>query len=221
MIFTHAFKKKGLKLNKNELFTPVSAVKYFIEQNMNKSFHLFVHDDVFEELKFANINNESPDYVVIGDFCDKVSYETINKAFRLIKGGAEIIALSKTLWYKDDDGDSINSGAFVNMLETATDKTALLMGKPSIEFLKMALEHSSGKPESTLIIGDDIKTDIWGGKELGALTVQVQTGIYDSNMTVYKGVSPDYVIADVTKLSELLDTLKFQNMKSHYFSLRE
>lgn len=199
---------KGLKLNKDELVTPVSAVKRFIELNMDKSFHLLVHDDVLQELSFANQDTKSPDYVIIGDFCDKVSYDTINEAFRMIRAGAEIIALSKTLWYKDDDGDSINTGAFVHMLEAATGKNALLMGKPSTDFLKMALENTSGKPETTLVIGDDIATDIWGGHKLGATTVQVQTGVYDVHTGSYNNVTPDHVIADVTKLPDILERLK-------------
>ena len=197
---------RGLNISFDELLTPVSAVKRFIEVNRNSSYHFLVHDDVQKELDFAMQDDQFPDYIVIGDFCDKVTYEVINKAFRMIRNGTEIIALSKTLWYKDDDGVSLNTGAFVNMLETATNKKALLMGKPSVDFLKMALDRAGSKPENTLVVGDDISTDIFGGHLLGARTVQVQTGVYDPATSVYKNISPDFVIPSIASLAELLFT---------------
>lgn len=199
---------KGLNIHLNEVLTPVSAVKQFIETHIDNSYYFLTHDDVIKELSFAKQNNLAPDYVVIGDFSDKVTYETINRVFRMIKNGAKIIALSKTLWYKDVDGDSINTGAFVNMFEAACDTKAVLMGKPSTKFLQMALDRTGSTSEETLVIGDDIKTDIWGGYHLGATTVQVQTGVFDPDYREHDGVSPDYVITDVTYLELLLNDLQ-------------
>jgi len=195
---------KGLHILEEEVLTPVSAAKRFIQSHKNKTFHFLTHDDVINELSFAKQDPVSPDYVIIGDFSDKLSYETINQAFRMIKNGSQLIALSKTLWYKDVDGDSINTGAFVHMLETACNTNALLLGKPSVDFLQMALDRTGALASETIVIGDDIKTDIWGGHQLGATTVQVQTGVYDGTYPSHQGVSPDYIIKDVTQLEKLV-----------------
>ncbi|WP_105615880.1 TIGR01458 family HAD-type hydrolase [Vallitalea okinawensis] len=196
--------KKGLDVKEEEIYTPVSAVKVFIEQNNDKLFYPLVTDDVFESLVGVNRNVNNPDYVVIGDFCDKVSFEEINKVFRMIKNGAKIIALSKTLWYIDVDGYSINTGAFVKMFEIACESEAILMGKPSKDFFYMGLKRTNSQPENTLVIGDDIKTDILGAKNIGATAALVKTGVYHEDTLKSSLVQPDFVIDNINDLPNLL-----------------
>jgi HAD superfamily hydrolase (TIGR01458 family) len=196
--------KLGIDINLEELFTPISAVQRMISLEPEKTFHFLVHDDVHVDLKHAKQDDVNPDYVVIGDFCDKMNYDVINKVFRLIKNGAEIISLSNTLWYVDVDGDSINTGAFVSMFETACDKKAILMGKPSEAYFKLALERTGSQPENTMIIGDDLATDIIGAKQICAVAVQVKTGVYKADDDFETIVKPDYTIEKVTDLLKLL-----------------
>jgi len=199
-------KKMGLDIKLEELYTPVVAVKTFIENNKGKGIYPLVHDDVKEELSELVIFDESnPDCVVIGDFCDKVSYDEINKVFRMIKGGAEIIALSKTLWYKDSDGDSINTGAFVKMFEMACDTSAQLMGKPSEGFFNMALQRMETTADEALFIGDDVLTDVLGAQKLGAVSVLVKTGVYSEEVLNETEKKPDYILENVNELLELLN----------------
>jgi len=196
--------KRGLEFEQNELFTPVTAVKSFIEENAENSYYPLVHDDVLKDLTNLNIDHANPDYVIIGDFSDKLSYDEINKVFRMIKNGAEIIALSKTLWYIDVDGFSINTGSFVKMFEAACDKEAILMGKPSENYFNMAIKRTNSKPENTLIIGDDITTDILGANMLNATGVLVKTGIFSEDTLEQSKHKPDYVLENVTGLIQLL-----------------
>ncbi len=195
----------GLEINSEELFTPVTAAKLFIEQNTNKTFYLLVHDEVLEDLNHANINEKNPDYIIIGDFRDKMSYDEINKVFRMIKGGSRMIALSKTLSYIGVDGYSINTGAFVKMFEAACDKEAILMGKPSKDYFYLALDRTGSKPENTLIIGDDITTDVLGANKINATGVLVKTGCFCEESLNNSFVKPDYIIENVNQLLEILN----------------
>lgn len=197
--------KKGLNIEFQELFTPVSAVKSFIKENRDKKFYPLVNDFVLKDLNYDNVIKYNADYVIIGDFCDKVSYNEINKVFRMIKHGAEIIALSKTLWYIDVDDYSINTGAFVKMFEIACDKEAILMGKPSEKYFNMALKRTNSKPENTIIIGDDINTDIFGANKLNVTSVLVKTGIFDEKILKESIIKPDFIIDNVNGLRELLN----------------
>ena len=54
--------------------------------------------------------------------------------------GAEILALHLGKYYKVDSGLRLDSGSIVKALEYATDKEAIVVGKPSIKFFKVALE---------------------------------------------------------------------------------
>lgn len=200
--------KMGLGLDLEEVYTPVSAVKAFFAQNQGKSFYPLVHDDVLPDLQGMDMTDRNPDYVVIGDFCDKVSYGGINKVFRMLKAGAEIIALSKTLWYIDVDGYSINTGAFVSMFERACEKEALLMGKPSRDFFAMALSRTKSDAAKTLVVGDGIDVDVLGARQIGATSALVKTGVFDVAKLEKSAFAPDYVIENVNALPNLLGLVK-------------
>jgi len=77
--------------------------------------------------------------------------------------------------------------------------------KPSPEPFRFALEKLKVKPEEVIIIGDDIKKDIAGGKKLGMLTVFARYGDTFFHKPENGYQKPDYVIDDI---KELLDVLK-------------
>jgi len=197
-------RKMGLEIEEEEVYTPVSAVKAFMAKYPDKSFYFLVHDAVLADIQEYNRNENNPDCVVIGDFADKVSYKEINKVFRMVKAGAEMLALSKTLWYIDVDGYSINTGAFVSMLEKACAKEAVLLGKPSRAFFELGLARTKSSPEKTVVVGDDISVDVHGAKGIGALSILVKTGVFDAEKLQTSSFQPDYVIANVNELPDLL-----------------
>jgi HAD superfamily hydrolase (TIGR01458 family) len=194
----------GFNISLKEVFTPVAAVREFFINNPDKSCYCLVTDEVLEGLKDLNMNDINPDYVVIGDFSDKTSYDEINKVFRFIMNGSLILALSKTNYYFQENGININTGAFVSMFENACSKEAILLGKPSKEFFNLALTHLGSLSSKTLVVGDDVTVDIVGAKGINATSVLVKTGHYNEELINKFKVKPDYIIEDITQLPYLL-----------------
>lgn len=194
----------GFDISLKEVFTPVAAVKQFFINNPNKSCYCLVHDSVYNSLKELNMDDINPDYVVIGDFSDKISYDEINKVFRFIKNGSSMLALSKTNFYFQDNKININTGAFVSMFEVACEKKAILLGKPSKDFYNLALTKLGSIPSKTLVVGDDITVDVAGAKAINATSVLVKTGHYNEELVCKFNLKPDYIIEDITKLPDLL-----------------
>lgn len=194
----------GFNISIEEVFTPVAAVKQYFKSNPHKSCYCLVNDRVLDSLKDIKIDDINPDYVVIGDFRDKTSYEEINKVFRFIMNGSSILALSKTHYYLQDNGININTGAFVSMFETSCEKGAILLGKPSKEFFNLALTQLGSIPSKTIVVGDDITVDVVGAKEINATSVLVKTGHYNEDLVNKFKVRPNYILEDITKLPTLL-----------------
>lgn len=69
--------------------------------------------------------------------------------------GASLIAIHEGRYYKRPDGLSLGPGAFVKGLEYATNTKAEVIGKPTAEFFRAALEDIP--PEEAIMIGDVIK----------------------------------------------------------------
>ncbi|MDP4177141.1 MAG: HAD-IIA family hydrolase [Bacillota bacterium] len=198
----------GFNISLDEIFTPIAAVREFFVNNTDKSCYCLVNDNVLKSFKNLNMNDINPDYVVIGDFSDKISYEEINKVFRFIMNGSLILALSKTKHYFQDNGININTGAFVSMFENACDKEAILLGKPSKEFFNIVLSHLGSISSKTLVVGDDFTVDVVGAKSINAISVLVKAGHYNEDLINKSKVKPDYIIEDITKLPSLLLELK-------------
>lgn len=167
----------GLGVTESELFTPAQAAREWLARN-DCSPLLLVHPDLAPEFK------DDPDRahraVVVGDAGDAFNYANLNRAFRELIGGANLIALAKNRSFKDADGTlSLDAGAFVAALEFASQRTALVLGKPAPEFFEAALASMDCLPEHAVMVGDDAEADVAGALRAGlGGAVLVRTGKY-------------------------------------------
>ena len=51
--------------------------------------------------------------VVIGDSPEEVTFDNMNRAFRLVIGGAKLVGMHQNPWWLTPDGPTLDSGAFV------------------------------------------------------------------------------------------------------------
>ena len=70
------------------------------------------------------------------------------------KDDCRIIAMDKGRYYKRAEGLTMGPGPFVEALEYASGKEALVVGKPDVGFFKSALQEFDCLPEETVMIGD-------------------------------------------------------------------
>lgn len=197
----------GISAELEEIHTPVVAAMEYLEKRDGKVFPL-VHTEIEGCFQHRVSDQEQADYVVIGDFSDRVSYDIINRAFRHIDAGAEIVALKRGRFYYTKEGKNIDTGAFVALLEYATRKTVTIVGKPAKDFFFMTIEKMGLVPEEVVIVGDDITTDIMGAKAIGAKSILVKTGKFSEKICQeYSHIKPDDIIDSVKELPALLEKL--------------
>jgi len=124
--------------------------------------------------------------VIVGDSPESATWDNLNRAFRLIRDGAELIGMHKNRWWLTPDGPTIDSGAFVAGLEFATGARARIVGKPAPEFFREAAIQlaadvkARGEPalrrRDILMVGDDLETDIRAAQRSGLRGAFVLTG---------------------------------------------
>lgn len=187
-----------------QIFTPARAAARLLEDAGSSRCLMLVAEDVMADLpeELAS-EEEEADAVVIGDAGDALTYASLNRAFRLILGGAEMIALEKDRYWMAADGLSLSAGPFVAGLEYATGRTATLVGKPSPRFFSTALEDMGIAPDDALMVGDDLSTDIGGAQKAGMRAALVRTGKY---LAGHKDptITPDFTIDSVADLFSVL-----------------
>ncbi len=125
--------------------------------------------------------------VVVGDAGPGFTYERLNAAFRLVRGGARLVAVHRNRWWLTPEGETIDSGAFVRALEYACGRRSLLVGKPSPAFFSEALASLwraggtvAGDPaldrRDILMVGDDLQSDIAAARRVGLRAAFVLSG---------------------------------------------
>jgi len=184
---------------------PVAAAAHLREGGRTRCFLLTTPDARrdFEEAGIVAVE-ENADAVVVADAADGLTYASMNRAFRLLVDGADLVALEKDRFWMGPDGLMLSAGPFVAALEYAAGKEAEVIGKPSPAFFHRALREIGADPGETAMIGDDIVTDIGGARSSGMKGILVRTGKYREETVRASGITPDLVIDSLADLPDYI-----------------
>ena len=166
----------GIEVPVNAVFTPVVAALRFLEQHPSQRCHLLLSAELAERFAAHDAGPDRADYVLVGDCREVGGYAQLDAAFRRLMDGARLLALQRGRWWQAADGPSLDTGAFVALLEHASGQTARSFGKPSADFFEMALADLGCSAAEALVVGDDPETDASGARTVGAPCVLVRTG---------------------------------------------
>jgi HAD superfamily hydrolase (TIGR01458 family) len=188
------------------IYTPPSAAIAHILLSGRRQCHLVSTGDIDSEFERAGIplSDSEVDFVIIGDAGDRFTFSALNRAFRLLLAGADLLALERDRYWMGAGGLMLAAGPFVAALEYATGKTALVMGKPSPRFFAMALADMGLSAGEAAMFGDDVVTDIGGAKQCGMQGILVRTGKFRPETLKAAPVQPDFVIDSFARLDTLL-----------------
>jgi HAD superfamily hydrolase (TIGR01458 family) len=191
----------GISLADEELFTPAQAARTWLAAKGLKA-HLLIHPALQED--FANLRASGPEAVVIGDAADGFTYAALNAVFRKLLAGAEFLALARNRSFKDEDGElSLDTGAFVAALEYATQREAVVLGKPAPDFFRAALASMACDGKEAVMVGDDAEADVAGALTAGlGAALLVRTGKYRPGDEMRVAPAPTDTVADLAAAAE-------------------
>nr|XP_019050290.1 HAD hydrolase [Kwoniella bestiolae CBS 10118]OCF29220.1 HAD hydrolase [Kwoniella bestiolae CBS 10118] len=200
----------GFKAEKEELMTSLSACKQLVEEKGFRRPFLIMSESAKSEFTSlpSPTSEESYDSVILGLDSPSLSYDNLNKAFRILKNEpisdshqpsnsdkkAVLIAPHKASFQQSPPtsslpaGLSLGIGPFVHLLEEATGEGALIVGKPTKSFFELAIQRlgrnygidtRSLEKGEIAVVGDDTTNDLGdGARELGLKRILVRTGKY-------------------------------------------
>jgi HAD superfamily hydrolase (TIGR01458 family) len=119
---------------------------------------------------------QRPTHVLIADPSFGATYDDLDRAFRAVQAGAVLVATQLARTVRRDDGEHLDTGGWVRLLEYATGRAAQVLGKPSTEFFAVPLRALGRDPSTSLVVGDDHDSDLAGAAAVGAPAALVRTG---------------------------------------------
>jgi HAD superfamily hydrolase (TIGR01450 family) len=167
----------GLEAKLDEVIHPGLVACEFFKEKRGKL--MVFSDGLKEDLKEAGIkvSHRLPvKYLLIGHD-PKFDYKELTVATEALNKGAEFYSAATGRFFVWGDHMIPGTGAIVEVIEYESGKKSILLGKPSSfmnEMIKLFVESPRNK---TVLIGDELLTDIITGKQLGYSTVLVKTGV--------------------------------------------
>lgn len=195
---------RGFEVGADELVTPVQVAARLLAAAPEARVLAVAADGVRALLGDLLAGPGDPaTHVLVADPSYGAAYADLDAAFQALRGGAELLATQVNRIAMRDDGEHLDTGGWVRLLEYATGQTARVLGKPSPDFFTAPLDALGRGPGTALVVGDDLAADIAGGRAVGAATVLVRTGKGDRPQPG-AGAEPDALVDSVADLPGLL-----------------
>ena len=143
-------------------------------------------------LKLSESPEEGADVVLLG-YDTELTYRKLEDCCILLNRGADYVATHPDLvcpvWY----GSAPDCGSIIQVLEIATGRQPLVIGKPKPAMVELAMEKTGFGPEQTVVIGDRLYTDIACGAGAGVDTIFVLSGEGVMSDIEKYGIQPTYI----------------------------
>ena len=194
----------GFCMQPEEIISAPQAAVRYLQHQPNAICRLLMAEDVKIDFDALPQSDTAANYIVIGDIGDAWSYSLLNEVFNLLVNGAKLIAIHKNRFWQTEYGLQMDIGGFVHALEYASGTQAMIIGKPAPDFFRIALADMGLQPHETIMVGDDIDSDVGGAQQAGLRGILVRTGKYREAYAAASRIKPDLIIDSVEDLPAIL-----------------
>lgn len=176
-------RQMGFKVHPEEIYTSsIATAEYLKGKAKGKRIYAIGEEGLYEALHLAGftlVDGQDPngvDVVVCG-LDREVTYEKLARAALAIRAGASFIGTNEDRALPTERGFLPGAGSLIRLLAATTEVEPLYIGKPSSLIIQMALINYGFIREETVLIGDNLRTDILSGIHGGIETILLYTGV--------------------------------------------
>jgi NagD protein len=194
----------GIMVDPEHFYTSALATAAFLaSQRPGGSVYVIGEPGLIQALYDAGftMNNVNPDYVVVGEGRG-YSLEVLEKAVKLVFGGARLIGTNPDLTGPSEGGIVPACGSLVAPIELSTEVKPYFVGKPNPLMMRHGLRRLNAKREDTAIIGDRMDTDIVAGVEAEIETILVLSGVTRPEDIPRFPYQPKHILEGVFEIPE-------------------
>lgn len=149
------------------------------------------------------ISETNPDYVVIGEG-RTLTIEMVEKAIDFIIDGARFLVTNLDPSPRIKGWPKPGTAAVAAMIQEATGISPLSCGKPSPILMRSSRKRLGLRTQETVIIGDTMETDIYGGISMGYHTILTLSGATGEEELTKYPYSPHMIIRNIAELCPMI-----------------
>ena len=197
----HRLAAEGLNVPAERIFTSAMATASFLDvQKPGGKAFVVGETGLTTALHGVGyvLTDIAPDYVVLGE--GRLDLEAITTATRLVYEGAHFIVTNPDAAGPTEGGIVPAAGAVAALIQTATGVEPYIVGKPNPLMFRTALNFLDVHSEETVMVGDNLRTDIRGGIEAGLETVLVLSGMTAESDVARSPFRPNHVVRSVAEI---------------------
>ena len=200
-------KRLGFPCEAENIFTSGMATGMYLNQNFPGAKVYLVGTKAFrsELLSYGiNLVEEDADVVVVG-FDTELVYEKLDKACHFLRRGKKFIAANPD-WVCPMPHDEVlpDCGSICALLTASSGAKPEYIGKPNRNMIDVISKMTGVPNEKICAVGDRLYTDIAVAQNAGSVSVLVMSGETTEEMVKAAERQPDYILADVRELHEIL-----------------
>jgi inorganic pyrophosphatase len=197
-------RNKGFPVDDDQVVTASYASAQYLREHDARSCWVMLKGEGIEEFHDLPQDPERPEYLVLGDCREEFNFATMNRALKLLMGGARLIVMIPEMIDSSMGDLELTVGAYGRMLEEATKTRAVYIGKPNRYIFEIALHGMKvGDRGRVLMVGDKVSTDILGEQQAGARSALIKTGEYRDG-DLGGPILPDHVFESIDALRRFL-----------------
>ncbi|SFR43332.1 HAD-IIA family hydrolase [Halogeometricum limi] len=203
--------RAGFDVSASEVVTAGTVtVRYLTEEHPDDDLFVVGEPGLVELLADAGLSvvdaDEDPD-TLVASIDREFDYDTLCQAlWTLSDERVGFVGTDPDIVIPAAGHDVPGSGAVINAIAGVAERDPdVVLGKPSDTAREMALEHLGVPPESVLVVGDRLDTDIALGERAGMTTVLVKTGVTDERTLAESSHAPDYVLDSLGDIERVLN----------------
>jgi glycerol-1-phosphatase len=199
----------GVTVDEREIVTSGRALALLVAEREARGTRVFAIGSPSLKRELAEVGLElvdgdaGPDAaaVAVGGH-DAFDFQELRVATQALRRGARLYAAGRDPVFPMPDGPWPGTGSIVAAVEVAGGTTAVAAGKPEPFVFELASALLDGCTR-VAVIGDNLGSDVAGGKRAGLTTILVLTGATGPDDVPGAEPAPDFVLPDLAALTRV------------------
>ena len=203
--YVEKLKKIGIESCVDDFLTSTDATCLYLKRYEGKKFYVSGTRSFEEQLKKSGVitttNIEDDIFGIVMGNDTELTFKKLDDVSRLLTERELVYIATNPDWVCPTSyGYVPDCGSVAEMINRATGKSPMFIGKPKPEMLLLAMEKFGYSKEETLMIGDRVYTDIASGYNAGVDTVLVLSGEGTIEDAESADTKPTYIFDNIRQL---------------------